>query len=46
MCGIAGIYNLSHHKNTAIRRHLGVMEQIQKHRGPDDSGICAFSLFW
>uniref|UniRef100_UPI004047EE4A asparagine synthase (glutamine-hydrolyzing) n=1 Tax=Algoriphagus sp. TaxID=1872435 RepID=UPI004047EE4A len=39
MCGIAGIYNLSHHKNTAIRRYLGVMEQIQKHRGPDGSGF-------
>ncbi len=42
MCGIAGyIFNQSKLKNTDTLRK---MLQVQKHRGPDDSGINAFNL--
>jgi len=43
MCGITGYINLSNktikHSNTILE-----MLHLQKHRGPDDSGICAFNL--
>lgn len=39
MCSIAGIYHLSGNKVTGIENALNVMNKIQKHRGPDDSGI-------
>ena len=43
MCGITGYINLNKRpvKNTA--RILRMM-QVQKHRGPNDSGVRAFSL--
>ncbi|MDD2798971.1 MAG: asparagine synthase (glutamine-hydrolyzing) [Bacteroidales bacterium] len=43
MCGIAGYININGEpiKSNAINRK---MLAIQKHRGPDDSGIRAFSL--
>lgn len=39
MCGIAGIYNLSLEQDSKIEKGLQVMENLQRHRGPDDSGI-------
>jgi asparagine synthase (glutamine-hydrolysing) len=43
MCGIVGYINL---KNNCINNtdHIIKMLRIQKHRGPDDSGIQLFSL--
>ena len=43
MCGIAGYYNKSG-KSIGNTSTLLQMLEIQKHRGPDDSGIRAFSL--
>ena len=43
MCGIAGYYNKSG-KSIGHTARLQQMLEIQKHRGPDDSGIRAFSL--
>lgn len=39
MCSIAGIMNLEERKSADISHKLEVMNAIQKHRGPDDSGI-------
>jgi asparagine synthase (glutamine-hydrolysing) len=43
MCGIAGYINLD---SKPIRDTSGIIKMLdaQKHRGPDDSGIMAFSL--
>lgn len=41
MCSIAGIYHLNGCKVTGIVKSLEVMNNIQKHRGPDGSGIWA-----
>ena len=43
MCGISGYININ---NKAIRDTCTILNmlKIQKHRGPDDSGIRAFSL--
>ncbi len=38
MCGIAGIFNLNFHPVNNISRYLKVMDEIQKHRGPDGTG--------
>ena len=43
MCGIAGYYNTSG-KNVGNTSTVLQMLDLQKHRGPDDSGIRAFSL--
>jgi len=42
MCGISGFINLdgSPARGDVIRR----MVSIQNHRGPDDNGVCLFSL--
>lgn len=39
MCSIAGIIGLNGKKIDGINYKLNVMNYIQKHRGPDDSGI-------
>ncbi len=39
MCSIAGIMSLSRNKIEGISHQLDVMNRLQKHRGPDDSGI-------
>lgn len=43
MCGITGFINLS---TKPIRDSNAILNMlhVQKHRGPDDSGVCAFSL--
>lgn len=43
MCGIAGYYNKSGAPVASTEAVLKML-QIQKHRGPDDSGVRAFSL--
>ncbi len=35
MCGIAGIFSLSNSSLGGLEKHLQVMNQLQKHRGPD-----------
>ncbi len=39
MCGIAGAFNLSLEKIVDLNRRLAVMNELQKHRGPDGEGI-------
>lgn len=39
MCSIAGVYNIRGEKTQKIKKSLEVMNELQKHRGPDDSGI-------
>lgn len=39
MCSIAGMINLNTRKIGNLDQKLNVMNQLQKHRGPDDSGI-------
>ncbi len=39
MCGIAGILNLKGKRYGNLSHHLNVMNHLQKHRGPDGSGI-------
>lgn len=38
MCGIAGICNLKRHRYPNLGAHLQVMNDLQKHRGPDGEG--------
>ena len=38
MCGIAGLLNMSGQAVADIEPRLGVMNKLQKHRGPDGSG--------
>ena len=38
MCGIAGIFNLKRETIPNLNRNLLVMNEVQKHRGPDGSG--------
>lgn len=47
MCGIAGIMNKGKHGNPMGERTLIGLHKamtVQKHRGPDDSGVCAFQI--
>ena len=39
MCGIAGIFNLDRTPSSGFEERLSIMNQIQKHRGPDGEGI-------
>jgi asparagine synthase (glutamine-hydrolysing) len=39
MCGIAGIHNLNLKAIPGLEGDLGLMNSIQRHRGPDDEGI-------
>ena len=39
MCGIAGAVNLSLESIPELQRRLGVMNELQRHRGPDGEGI-------
>ncbi len=39
MCGIAGIYNLLGERYPGLGRALGVMNGLQRHRGPDGEGV-------
>jgi asparagine synthase (glutamine-hydrolysing) len=39
MCGIAGIFNLNRESVPMLASHLKIMNEIQKHRGPDGNGI-------
>jgi asparagine synthase (glutamine-hydrolysing) len=39
MCGIAGIYNLRGERHPGLGRALGVMNGLQRHRGPDGEGV-------
>ena len=39
MCSIAGVYNLKKGKISKIQKSLEVMNKLQKHRGPDGSGV-------
>jgi asparagine synthase (glutamine-hydrolysing) len=39
MCGIAGILDLKGRSYPNLRRHLGVMNKLQAHRGPDGKGV-------
>ncbi len=39
MCGIVGIINLKNQKYKNLKKHLTVMNEIQKHRGPDGEGV-------
>jgi asparagine synthase (glutamine-hydrolysing) len=41
MCGIAGILNLNNIPINDLSHFLGVMDSLQKHRGPDGSGYYA-----
>ncbi|MBC7381824.1 MAG: asparagine synthase (glutamine-hydrolyzing) [Bacteroidia bacterium] len=42
MCGFAGYINLNNHKSFSNEIILKMI-QIQKHRGPDDSGVIGFN---
>lgn len=44
MCGIVGYINKDTSKDILSNRQILDMMHIQKHRGPDDDGICAFNL--
>jgi asparagine synthase (glutamine-hydrolysing) len=39
MCGIAGAFSLSYEQLPHLKRHLQVMNDLQRHRGPDGKGI-------
>lgn len=39
MCGIVGIINLKNQRYENLEKHLRVMNDIQKHRGPDGEGV-------
>lgn len=39
MCSIAGIININEDRINNISNKLKVMNELQKHRGPDDTGI-------
>jgi asparagine synthase (glutamine-hydrolysing) len=39
MCGIAGALNLNYEYTPGLPKHLQVMNDLQKHRGPDGQGI-------
>jgi len=39
MCGIAGAINLSLERIPHLARHLAVMNDLQRHRGPDGKGV-------
>ena len=39
MCGIAGLLSLDSKKIPDLRRALGVMNRLQRHRGPDGKGV-------
>jgi asparagine synthase (glutamine-hydrolysing) len=39
MCGIAGVLNLSDSPISGLRRQLEVCNSLQRHRGPDGSGV-------
>jgi asparagine synthase (glutamine-hydrolysing) len=43
MCGLAGYYNIT---NTPIKTNIEIVDmlEVQRHRGPDDSGIVFFNL--
>lgn len=43
MCGIAGIYNLNNSRHDHLTHHLNVMNDLQRHRGPDGDGAWAHS---
>jgi len=43
MCGIAGYYNVTNFP-IATNREIVDMLEVQRHRGPDDSGIVFFNL--
>ena len=38
MCGIAGVFNLSFEPVSGLKRSLEVMNELQRHRGPDGHG--------
>src|SRR5947209_7929457 len=38
MCGISGIVSLERHRLPEAARHIGAMNRIQQHRGPDGEG--------
>jgi asparagine synthase (glutamine-hydrolysing) len=44
MCGIAGTINLDSQKIPELSRRLQVMNDLQKHRGPDGEGIWQHQL--
>src|SRR4030042_6787701 len=39
MCGIAGAFSPSYERLPHLKRHLQVMNDLQRHRGPDGKGI-------
>ena len=39
MCGIAGLLSLDSKKIPDLHRALGVMNRLQRHRGPDGEGM-------
>lgn len=39
MCGIAAICDLTESRRPALDRHLAVMNDLQRHRGPDGEGL-------
>ena len=39
MCGIAGVLNLSNRQIVNLRHSLGILNRLQKHRGPDGEGV-------
>ncbi|MFN5513846.1 MAG: asparagine synthase (glutamine-hydrolyzing) [Cyanobacteriota bacterium] len=41
MCGISGLLHLSSKRVPHLQQRLEVMNQLQKHRGPDGSGVWA-----
>jgi len=39
MCGISAIYHYNHQQVSNIGDHLQIMNDLQRHRGPDDEGV-------
>ncbi len=39
MCGIGGIFRLGQQRYSDLAHHLGVINQLQAHRGPDGQGV-------
>ena len=39
MCGIAGMINLQHRPINNLAGRLELMNELQKHRGPDGEGV-------
>ena len=44
MCGIATVFDLKNRPVAGLDSALHVMNELQKHRGPDGAGVAGFAI--